>query len=237
MRRITGPKWPSSAHLFFLGMLGCGETAALRSAGEACSSDDSCEANLCYTNVCLEPAADDDLDGLTALEAQLKTDPQLADSDGDGLPDGFGQGSPESPKDEDGDEVIDAIESLIADEDEDYIPDQKDDERFLGRSARGRRQGLLLRWVLQRRRGERRPRALHPRRRRVYCSPARRTWKGQHDEDALDACDPCPEDITNTCDLAPHSVTISPAGPSREATPVLSGVALYGDKIVVSEEL
>ena len=180
MRRITGPKWPVLGASLLFGHARLRRTMTLRSAGEACSSDDSCEANLCYTNVCLEPAADDDLDGLTnALEAQLKTDPQLADSDGDGLPDGFEVGSPESPKDEDGDEVIDAIESLIADEDEDCIPTKKMTKTPpSGRSARGRRQGLLLRWVLQRRRGERQPRALAPPTPpESWCSPARRTWK------------------------------------------------------------
>ncbi|MEN0063313.1 MAG: MopE-related protein [Myxococcota bacterium] len=57
------------------------------------------------------PGFDRDLDGLTnAEEAQAGTDPARADSDRDGLVDGFEVASPKAPRDFDGDELIDALD-------------------------------------------------------------------------------------------------------------------------------
>ena len=64
MRGITPPNWlVHSVCLLFLGVLGCGEVMMPCSAGEPRSSDDA-------------------LNGLTsAVEADLKTNPQLAGGD------------------------------------------------------------------------------------------------------------------------------------------------------------
>jgi len=71
---------------------------------------------------------DDDGDGLFGGEEQaLGTDPQDADSDDDGINDGVEVGDDlENPLDEDGDGIIDALDSNVADEDEDGIVDQLD---------------------------------------------------------------------------------------------------------------
>ncbi len=74
------------------------------------------------------PTTDSDGDGLSdAVEATLGTDPNNADSDGDGRPDGEEVGAdPASPADEDGDGIIDALDSATADADGDGVMDQQD---------------------------------------------------------------------------------------------------------------
>lgn len=64
---------------------------------------------------------DFDQDGLVdSLEAKLKTDPALADTDGDGLSDGLEVGSnPQQPRDSDQNSIIDALDW---DDDGDQIP-------------------------------------------------------------------------------------------------------------------
>ena len=71
---------------------------------------------------------DDDGDGLFGGEEQaLGTDPQDADTDDDGINDGVEVGDDlENPLDEDGDGIIDALDSNVADEDEDGVVDQLD---------------------------------------------------------------------------------------------------------------
>ena len=64
-------------------MAGCSNPAVARSAGDPCQASQECESNLCYEELCIDPAADDD--GLTnEVEAQLGTRATLADTDGDG---------------------------------------------------------------------------------------------------------------------------------------------------------
>ena len=71
---------------------------------------------------------DDDGDGLLGgLESNLGTDPNNADSDGDGISDGEEVGDdPTNPLDEDGDGIIDALESNVLDTDSDGVMDQAD---------------------------------------------------------------------------------------------------------------
>ncbi|MBU2947619.1 gliding motility-associated C-terminal domain-containing protein [Zobellia uliginosa] len=71
---------------------------------------------------------DDDGDGLLGgLESNLGTDPNNADSDGDGISDGEEVGDdPTNPLDEDGDGIIDALESSVLDTDSDGVMDQAD---------------------------------------------------------------------------------------------------------------
>ena len=233
------PLWPIKfiALVWLLSPLGCGQEQALRSAGEACTQDEGCEANLCFESTCLEPAADDDLDGLTnAIEVALGTAPQEADSDGDGVPDGWEVGSPQSPADEDGDGLIDALESALDDEDADCIPDQKDkvmdgvEEDLLALADKACCcDGLCSDSG-------------------VEVSPASCAQDSsgqmvitcpeglQPDEDGdeiPDVCDPCPEESDNICALAPHSLSLSPESPSSSLTPTLSGVAIFAATVEV----
>ena len=71
---------------------------------------------------------DDDNDGLTGCEeATIGTDPNEADSDGDGINDGDEVGDDvTNPLDEDGDGIIDALDSNILDSDGDGVNDQQD---------------------------------------------------------------------------------------------------------------
>ncbi len=71
---------------------------------------------------------DDDEDGLLGgQEVILGTDSNDADTDGDGINDGDEVGDDiDNPLDEDGDGIIDALESNTADADEDGVSDQED---------------------------------------------------------------------------------------------------------------
>ncbi|WP_430906644.1 gliding motility-associated C-terminal domain-containing protein [Maribacter sp. 2-571] len=71
---------------------------------------------------------DTDLDGLfDGPEASLGTDPNNRDTDGDGIDDGEEVGDDlNNPLDEDGDSIIDALESTLTDADSDGVPDQSD---------------------------------------------------------------------------------------------------------------
>jgi hypothetical protein len=124
-----------SAGLLALSVVACEQAPPeTRSAGEACVVTSECESNLCYEATCLEPERDDDRDGLTnTLESRFGTDPFNYDTDGDGLSDLHEIRDLSTPADEDGDTVIDALESLIAetgqdgaDPDGDCLTDQKD---------------------------------------------------------------------------------------------------------------
>ncbi|MDQ7015862.1 MAG: hypothetical protein Q9N68_05730 [Gammaproteobacteria bacterium] len=73
-------------------------------------------------------ACDADGDGLTnAQETLVGTNPNVADSDSDGINDGVEVGAnPASPIDTDNDGIIDALESNITDSDNDGVVDQLD---------------------------------------------------------------------------------------------------------------
>ncbi|WGZ95557.1 MAG: hypothetical protein QJT81_06100 [Candidatus Thiothrix putei] len=77
---------------------------------------------------------DSDSDGLTdSQEAILGTDPNLADTDGDGKPDGEEVGSDiNNPIDTDGDGKIDALESSTLDSDNDGVVDELDADDTTG---------------------------------------------------------------------------------------------------------
>ncbi len=107
------------------------EGADPRRVGEFCLEEEDCESGLCYDSKCLNPDSDYDSDGLrNGIEKNITgTDYGLADTDGDGVPDGVEVGaSPSSPADGDSDGINDALESLApaADPDKDCIPDQYD---------------------------------------------------------------------------------------------------------------
>jgi len=71
--------------------------------------------------------ADTDGDGLNdGDEVTLTTNPLIADTDGDGLSDGAEVGVVGSPADSDGDGIIDALESVLTDNDNDGTVDQND---------------------------------------------------------------------------------------------------------------
>ena len=94
-------------HLIHLGSRAPARLASLLVAGlvvpmAACGSDDkkrigdlcgdsgeSCASGFCYEGQCLDPASDNDGDGLiNGLEAQLGSNPLARDSDADGVDDG-----------------------------------------------------------------------------------------------------------------------------------------------------
>lgn len=97
--------------------------------GASCTAATQCASGLCGSSVCLEPAADDDGDGLVnSVEVALGTSALMADSDGDGVDDLAEVVTLSAPADEDGDGFIDATESATADADADCLVDQEDDQ-------------------------------------------------------------------------------------------------------------
>ncbi|MBL8783948.1 MAG: VCBS repeat-containing protein [Deltaproteobacteria bacterium] len=110
---------------FALILTGCPDDKK-RPYGESCSDSVECEGGLCAGGICLDPALDEDQDGLTnALEVQLGSDPLSPDTDQDGLADGE-ETSGVTNVDTDGDGLADIVESATADADDDCIPDQYD---------------------------------------------------------------------------------------------------------------
>ncbi|MCC6620174.1 MAG: hypothetical protein IT385_02905 [Deltaproteobacteria bacterium] len=102
---------------------GCGDKLVL---GASCTLDAQCESGLCV-EVCLDPAADEDADGLTnAVERQLGTNPRAADTDADGDDDPDELDQAGAHVDGDGDGKPDALESADADADGDCLPDEED---------------------------------------------------------------------------------------------------------------
>ena len=99
-----------------------------RSLGSTCGDDAQCQSSFCYEEVCLDPAADDDGDGIiNELEKPIGTSAFDPDTDGDGLDDGFEvAGAPGAPPDFDGDGRIDALEHNFADSDSDCLTDYQD---------------------------------------------------------------------------------------------------------------
>ncbi|MFT7582564.1 MAG: hypothetical protein ACI9MR_004246, partial [Myxococcota bacterium] len=113
----------------FMTMTACPDEER-RPIGASCSAASQCGGSLCFGGSCLDPEADDDLDGLlNAVEAALGTDPLKADTDGDGQTD-FAEVGPDIllAFDSDGDGKVDATESNLLDNDEDCIPDQQDSD-------------------------------------------------------------------------------------------------------------
>lgn len=113
-------------------MVACADDDKRRTNGALCEESGQCTSGLCHSSTCLDPASDDDGDGLiNAIEAALGTHAQVADTDGDGLDDGVevgGATSSETAPDEDGDGTIDALESASLDSDCDGVVDQADSD-------------------------------------------------------------------------------------------------------------
>ncbi len=108
-------------------LVACGDGSKKRPLGESCVASDECASGLCASGQCLDPEADNDVDGLTnRIEAGLGTDPLMADSDGDGIADPDELTEQVTPKDTDGDGLLDALESAAADEDLDCLSDERD---------------------------------------------------------------------------------------------------------------
>ncbi|MFO0751305.1 MAG: hypothetical protein U1F43_37405 [Myxococcota bacterium] len=113
----------------------CSDAPKKRPLGETCADDSDCEAGICGGGICLDPAQDADLDGLSnGLEVGLGTNPVNADTDNDGtrdkseLDDGLGN------LDIDGDGIPDALESASVDDDGDCLPNQFDPQNEVANS-------------------------------------------------------------------------------------------------------
>jgi len=105
----------------------CADDPHKRGLGSTCDADAQCASGLCLESRCFLPDGDDDGDGLSnALEGALGTSPTLADSDHDGIPDRDELALDLTAVDSDGDGIIDALESAVADQDFDCLPDQLD---------------------------------------------------------------------------------------------------------------
>ncbi len=97
-----------------------------RPIGTTCGGDSECESGLCSFGQCLDPAGDEDLDGLTnGREGALGSNPLNPDSDYDGIPDAQ-EFDGDEPADSDSDSKYDIVESLTGDTDGDCLPDQLD---------------------------------------------------------------------------------------------------------------
>ncbi len=92
---------------------------------KSCKDSAECGGGVCIENVCHEPDSDADGDGLSnAFEEAWKLDPGNPDSDGDGRSDGQEIGPNfDVPNDANGDGIIDALQSNIADTDGDCMVD------------------------------------------------------------------------------------------------------------------
>ncbi len=111
-----------------LAIVSCGDGGSLLPDGSVCALSEECASDLCLNARCLDPAGDDDRDGLsTSVELLLGLDPLHPDTDRDSLPDGLECGTdPARPSDMDGDGRIDALESVLLDADHDCLVDQYD---------------------------------------------------------------------------------------------------------------
>ncbi|HRE89606.1 MAG TPA: thrombospondin type 3 repeat-containing protein, partial [Myxococcota bacterium] len=116
--------------LTFLGLssiilLACSEEKK-RPIGGTCGGDSECSSGLCLYGECLDPAGDEDGDGLiNGREGALGSNPFNPDSDYDGVGD-LAEVGDADPIDSDGDGRFDVVESLTEDMDGDCIPDQLD---------------------------------------------------------------------------------------------------------------
>ncbi len=116
----------SALALSSLALAACPESR--RPLGDTCEASSQCAEGECIANLCLDPEADDDGDGLVnRLEGALGSSPTSIDSDGDGKDDAIELGGdPSAPRDTDGDAKPDLIESALLDADNDCIPDELD---------------------------------------------------------------------------------------------------------------
>jgi hypothetical protein len=95
--------------------------------GADCADDPACASGLCAEGRCVDPAADEDQDGLpNGVEDALGPRPFDPDTDRDGLADLIEVGNPAAPRDEDQDGKPDAVESAALDLDLDCLPAQID---------------------------------------------------------------------------------------------------------------
>jgi hypothetical protein len=99
-----------------------------RPLGDTCETSSQCATGECIANLCLDPEADDDGDGLVnRLEGALGSSPTSVDTDGDGKDDAVEVGAdPATPLDTDGDGKPDLVESALLDADSDCVPDERD---------------------------------------------------------------------------------------------------------------
>lgn len=119
-------RWPLCALAVVLSLAACGDKGGLP-VGGTCGTSSECSSGLCLQNTCVDPASDDDGDGLTnGLEGSLGSSASDVDTDGDGIDDPDELGPNSTVIDTDGDDEPDITESAVKDADKDCIPDQFD---------------------------------------------------------------------------------------------------------------
>ncbi len=122
----SGVRWSLCALAVVVSLAGCGD-AGKRPVGGTCGTSSECASGLCLENTCVDPASDDDGDGLTnGLEGSLGSSASRQDTDDDGIDDPDELGPNSTLIDTDGDGAPDITESAVKDADQDCIPDQYD---------------------------------------------------------------------------------------------------------------
>ncbi|MCC6621864.1 MAG: hypothetical protein IT385_11450 [Deltaproteobacteria bacterium] len=105
----------------------CSDEPTKKRLGGTCGEDSDCAEGVCGGGICLDPSADDDLDGLqNGLEIDIGTNPVAGDTDNDGHGDKAELDQSLGLLDVDGDGTPDVLESATADGDGDCLPDQFD---------------------------------------------------------------------------------------------------------------
>ncbi len=219
--------------VFALLIAGCGADGA-RSAGTPCTPE-TCGANLCYDEVCLDPASNEDDDRLTlSEEVALQTSPYVPDTDEDATLDGIEVVHPDNPRDEDGDGVHDALESRVTDQDGDCLTDQRDPDDTepeldptqlaeLGCCC----YGPCSAWDIDAESAT--CEVAEDGTKHLVCPP---NIQPDSDQDGVaDPCDLCPYDPDNTCDGAPHSLASDPPSPASETSPTITGHAFGAQSV------
>jgi hypothetical protein len=124
---MRAPKLLTLVTSLGLALVACGDDKPRRALGQTCGDSSECAEGVCGGGLCLDPAADDDFDGLiNGTELSLGTNPVNADSDNDALRDKDELDAGLGLLDIDGDGIPDVLESQGADDDGDCLPNQFD---------------------------------------------------------------------------------------------------------------
>jgi hypothetical protein len=117
----------SGSVLGVLAWIGAACAPSPKDVGKRCSANAECITRLCYEDLCMNPLADDDGDGVpNGIEAAVGSSALARDTDADGIHDRDELGPAFEATDTDGDGKPDILESITEDADGDCIVDQVD---------------------------------------------------------------------------------------------------------------